>query len=100
MSSSVEPHASQYMNKLQGKDDDILKLDRLQLINASARFELLSANQQLLDFHLNRIVHKKFKNGGQTKKQGFQNTAGSVITEGMGAGNNNILVEEDEEEHT
>ena len=57
------------MNKIQGKDDDILKLDRLQLINASARFELLSANQQLLDFHLNRIVHKKFK--GQTKKQGF-----------------------------
>jgi hypothetical protein len=41
------------------KDDDIVKLDRLQLINASARFELLSANQQLLDFHLNRIVNQK-----------------------------------------
>jgi hypothetical protein len=26
------------------RDDDIVKLDRLQLINASARFELLSAN--------------------------------------------------------
>lgn len=46
-------------------DDDIVKLDRLQLINASARFELLSANQQLLDFHLNRIVNNKgkFKGG-------------------------------------
>lgn len=41
---------------LHHKDEDIIKLDRLQLINASARFELLSANQQLLDFHLNRIV--------------------------------------------
>jgi hypothetical protein len=27
------------------KDDDLVKLDRLQLINASARYELLSANQ-------------------------------------------------------
>lgn len=27
------------------KDDDIRKIARLQLINASARFELLSANQ-------------------------------------------------------
>ena len=43
------------------KDEELVKLDRLQLINASARFELLSANQQLLDFHLNRIMNKKFK---------------------------------------
>jgi hypothetical protein len=27
------------------KDEELVKLDRLQLINASARFELLSANQ-------------------------------------------------------
>jgi hypothetical protein len=26
------------------KDEDLLKLDKLQLINVSARFELLSAN--------------------------------------------------------
>jgi len=26
------------------KDEDLMKLDRLQIINASARFELLSAN--------------------------------------------------------
>ena len=43
------------------KDEELVKLDRLQLINASARFELLSANQQLLDFHLSRIMSKKFK---------------------------------------
>ncbi len=30
----------------------------MQLINASARHELLSANQQLLDFQLNRFVNK------------------------------------------
>ena len=38
-------------------DDDIRKIARLQLINASARFELLSANQQLIDFHLNRMMN-------------------------------------------
>lgn len=42
-------------------DDDIRKIDRLQLINASARFELLSANQQLIDFHLDRVMRSKFK---------------------------------------
>ena len=42
-------------------DDDVRKLDRLQLINASARYELLSANQQLIDFHLNRVMKSMFK---------------------------------------
>ena len=42
-------------------DDDVRKLDRLQLINASARYELLSANQQLIDFHLNRVMNSMFK---------------------------------------
>lgn len=28
-------------------------MDKLAKINASARYELLNANQQLLDFHLN-----------------------------------------------
>lgn len=41
------------------EDEDIMKIDRLQLINASARHDLLSANQQLLDFQLNRFVNKK-----------------------------------------
>lgn len=44
------------------EDEDILKIDRLQLINASARYQLLSANQQLLDFHLSRIMQQKLKN--------------------------------------
>lgn len=33
------------MDDLLANDDDIRKIARLQLINASARFELLSANQ-------------------------------------------------------
>ena len=47
-------------------DDDVRKLDRLQLINASARYELLSANQQLIDFHLNRVLNMKFKSSVPT----------------------------------
>ena len=48
-----------------------MKIDRLQLINASARYQLLSANQQLLDFHLSRIMQQKLrqKNGPLTRKQ-------------------------------
>ena len=41
------------------QDDDVRKLERLQLINSSARYELLSANQQLIDFHLNRVLKVK-----------------------------------------
>ena len=49
------------MDDLLANDDDIRKIARLQLINASARFELLSANQQLIDFHLNRVMNTMFK---------------------------------------
>lgn len=49
-------------------DEDIQKIDRLQLINASARYQLLSANHQLLDFHLDRIMKNKAKAKGQTNK--------------------------------
>ena len=51
------------------KDEELVKLDHLQLINASARYELLSANQQLLDFHLSRIMNRKYRN-----KKTLQNT--------------------------
>ena len=68
----------QALDNQKQKDDDLVKLDRLQLINASARFELLSANQQLLDFHLNRIVNqKKYK----TK---VSNTNPRAISEAVG----------------
>ena len=30
--------------------DDMDKIEKLSMINANARFELISANQQLLDF--------------------------------------------------
>ena len=49
------------------KDDDIRKIARLQLINARARFELLSANQQLIDFHLERVMRAMFKKHDQKK---------------------------------
>jgi hypothetical protein len=59
------------------KDEELVKLDRLQLINASARFELISANQQLLDFHLSRIMNKKFKKKKtfNPEKAGFEEGA-------------------------
>ena len=34
-------------------EDDISKMDKLAKINASARYDLLNANQQILDFHIN-----------------------------------------------
>jgi hypothetical protein len=37
-------------------DDEVKKLDRLMLINASARYELITANSMLIDFHLNRVM--------------------------------------------
>ena len=40
-------------------DEDMDRLDKLALINASARFDLLSANQQLLDFQLSKILKSK-----------------------------------------
>lgn len=54
------------------EDEDIFKIDRLQLINASARYQLLSANKQLIEFHLGRIMERRKKQkqtDGPTEKQ-------------------------------
>ena len=48
--------------------EDLDKIEKLSLINASARFELLSANQQLLDFQLNRYIKFK-KEKGESQQQ-------------------------------
>lgn len=40
-------------------DDDVLKMQNLSMINANARFELLNANQQLLDFQMNRLIRNE-----------------------------------------
>lgn len=40
-------------------DDEVKKLDRLMLINASARYELITANSMLIDFHLNRVMRSR-----------------------------------------
>ena len=49
------------------------------LINASARYELLSANQQLIDFHLNRVIkaqaRKIARSQTQTDVENQQNLA-------------------------
>ena len=37
-------------------DEDMYKLDKLSLMNAGARYELLNINQQLLDFDMNLKV--------------------------------------------
>ena len=58
------------------QDDDIQKLERLQLINASARYELLAANQQLIDFHYNRVLFNKNK-----KKKGAIDTITEQVVE-------------------
>lgn len=39
-------------------DDDVRKLERLMLINASVRYELITANAMLIDFHLNRRLKR------------------------------------------
>ncbi len=39
-------------------DDEMMRLNNLNLINASARYDLLTANQQLIDFKLNQAAHK------------------------------------------
>ena len=60
-------------------DDDIRKIARLQLINASARFELLSANQQLIDFHLNRMMNTMLnKKAAREKQKNAEVSSGGV----------------------
>ena len=60
------------------------KIEKLSMINANARFELLNANQQLLDFQMNRYIRGKKNNGPGTSRvlkyqSDSQNTAKSKI---------------------
>ncbi|CDW91845.1 UNKNOWN [Stylonychia lemnae] len=59
---------NQSSDRLISDDDELNRLGKLSLINASARFQLISANQQLLDFQLNRFIKnsKKVKNHSKT----------------------------------
>jgi len=56
------------------------------LINASARFELLSANQQLIDFHLNRMMNTMLKKKAAREQNeakeaiGVQDVSSDAIT--------------------
>ena len=59
-------------------DDDVRKLERLQIINASARYELLSANAQLIDFHLNRVLKAKFSKKNPKRMAMANETIGEV----------------------
>jgi hypothetical protein len=48
-------------------EDDMARMQNLSLINANARFELLNANQQLLDFQMTRLI--KYENHRKKSKQ-------------------------------
>lgn len=50
----------------------------MQLINASARFELISANQQLIDFHLNRVMQAKLRKLQKPKAQTSEEEKGNI----------------------
>ena len=56
-------------------DDETRKLERLFLINASARYELLSAQQQLIDFHLSRAFKAKKDKKAASLNNGGPNSA-------------------------
>eukprot|EP00347_Sterkiella_histriomuscorum_P021618 403333352 len=62
---------SESLFNIKSKDKEVIEIDRLQFINASARYDLLSANQQLLDFHLSRLMTRKHRN----KKKVLQETS-------------------------
>jgi hypothetical protein len=42
----------------QGPEDELLTLNKLSFMNAGARYELLSINEQLLDFDMNLKVRE------------------------------------------
>ena len=48
-----EPHAVSNTLSLQ---EDFDKIEKLSMINANARYELINANQQLIDFQMNRYI--------------------------------------------
>lgn len=64
VSFEINPYSSQEF------DNEMEKLDRLALINASARFDLLTANQQLLHFKLNKILSSKQSQYQEAKQNG------------------------------
>lgn len=53
--------------------DDMEKIEKLSMINANARFELLNANEQLLNFQMNRYMkHAKLKKNQNSSQSGSQ----------------------------
>lgn len=51
--------------------DDMEKIEKLSMINANARFELLNANEQLLNFQMNRYMkHAKLKKNQNSSQSG------------------------------
>lgn len=78
-------------NSLQNKKDDSFaaantlslqedfdKIEKLSMINANARYELISANQQLIDFQMNRYIKhtkesRKLKIASQQQREASLN---------------------------
>lgn len=55
-----EPCENRDNYKTNAEEDDLATLNKLSLINADARYELLNVNKQILDFGLNLKVIKIF----------------------------------------
>ena len=58
--------------------EDFDKIEKLSMINANARYELITANQQLIDFQMNRYIkhskdQRKFKLAGQHRDTSLNN---------------------------
>lgn len=61
---------SNRINNTLSLQEDFDKIEKLSLINANARYELINANQQLIDFQMNRYIkhakeQRKMKLGNQ-----------------------------------
>ena len=52
----MQVNTTRIENSAKGQDDELLTLNKLSLLNAGARYELLSINKQLLDFDMNLKV--------------------------------------------
>lgn len=60
------------LNNTLSIQEDLDKIEKLSIINASARFELLNVNQQLIDFQMNRFIKydkRQKKIAGEQKAQ-------------------------------
>ena len=66
------------VNKTVSLQEDFDKIEKLSMINANARYELINANQQLIDFQMNRYIkhtkdQRKLKLANQHRETSVNN---------------------------